>query len=100
MAYKLAFQGTGRAYHPPARAEEISAHHHSTVTSTRATIMPGVVTGLAWTSVGGEILFIETSLSQGKQAGTDPYRKSRRRDEGFGSHRPGIHQGAISTCWA
>ena len=26
----------------------------------------GVVTGLAWTSVGGEILFIETSLSKGK----------------------------------
>ncbi len=26
----------------------------------------GVVTGLAWTSVGGEILFIETSLSPGK----------------------------------
>lgn len=29
---------------------------------------PGVVTGLAWTSVGGEILFIETSLSKGKGA--------------------------------
>ena len=28
----------------------------------------GVVTGLAWTSVGGEILFIETSLSKGKGA--------------------------------
>lgn len=28
----------------------------------------GVVTGLAWTSVGGEILFIETSLSKGKAA--------------------------------
>jgi len=28
----------------------------------------GVVTGLAWTSVGGEILFIETSLSRGKGA--------------------------------
>ncbi len=28
----------------------------------------GIVTGLAWTSVGGEILFIETSLSKGKQA--------------------------------
>ncbi len=28
----------------------------------------GVVTGLAWTSVGGEILFIETSLSAGKDA--------------------------------
>lgn len=27
----------------------------------------GVVTGLAWTSVGGEILFIETSLSKGRQ---------------------------------
>jgi len=26
----------------------------------------GVVTGLAWTSVGGEILYVETSLSQGK----------------------------------
>ena len=26
----------------------------------------GVVTGLAWTSVGGEILFVETSLSRGK----------------------------------
>ena len=28
--------------------------------------IPGVVTGLAWTSVGGAILFIEVSLSKGK----------------------------------
>ncbi len=28
--------------------------------------MPGVVVGLAWTYVGGDILFIETSLSDGK----------------------------------
>lgn len=28
--------------------------------------LPGVVTGLAWTSVGGEILFVESSVSQGK----------------------------------
>jgi ATP-dependent Lon protease len=28
--------------------------------------MAGVVTGLAWTAVGGEILFVETSLSKGK----------------------------------
>jgi ATP-dependent Lon protease len=27
---------------------------------------PGVVVGLAWTAVGGDILFIETSLSKGK----------------------------------
>ena len=27
---------------------------------------PGVVTGLAWTSMGGEILFIESSISKGK----------------------------------
>jgi ATP-dependent Lon protease len=30
--------------------------------------VPGVVTGLAWTQVGGDILFIETSLSKGKGA--------------------------------
>ena len=29
---------------------------------------PGVVTGLAWTAVGGEILYIETSLSRSKGA--------------------------------
>lgn len=29
-------------------------------------MMAGVVTGLAWTAVGGEILFIETSASKGK----------------------------------
>jgi ATP-dependent Lon protease len=28
----------------------------------------GVVTGLAWTAVGGEILFVESSLSKGKNA--------------------------------
>ncbi|MDL1913972.1 MAG: endopeptidase La [Bergeyella sp.] len=30
------------------------------------TSVPGVVTGLAWTSVGGEILFIESTISMGK----------------------------------
>ncbi len=35
-------------------------------TEERTTDSVGVVTGLAWTSVGGEILFIESSLSKGK----------------------------------
>ena len=30
------------------------------------TKQPGIVTGLAWTQVGGEILFIETALTKGK----------------------------------
>jgi ATP-dependent Lon protease len=29
--------------------------------------LPGVVTGLAWTSVGGEILYVESSTSKGKE---------------------------------
>ncbi len=32
----------------------------------------GVVTGLAWTAVGGEILFVESSLSRGKGAKRPP----------------------------
>ena len=37
-------------------------HHERKLTSR----VPGVVTGLAWTRAGGEILFIETSLTEGK----------------------------------
>ena len=32
----------------------------------RESARPGIVTGLAWTSVGGEILYIETLLTEGK----------------------------------
>lgn len=35
-------------------------------TLSEITNVPGVVTGLAWTSVGGDILFIESILSKGK----------------------------------
>ena len=37
-------------------------HHERKLTAR----VPGVVTGLAWTRAGGEILFIETSLTEGK----------------------------------
>ncbi len=39
------------------------AIHHDKVLETKE---PGIVTGLAWTAVGGEILFIETMLTKGK----------------------------------
>ena len=45
--------------------------------------VPGVVTGLAWTSAGGEILFIETSFTKG-----DHYRTAWRCDERV---RPDCH---------
>ncbi len=32
----------------------------------KAAVIPGVVVGLAWTYVGGDILFVEASLSEGK----------------------------------
>jgi ATP-dependent Lon protease len=38
-------------------------YHHENDAAPHAT---GVVTGLAWTPVGGEILYVETSLSHGK----------------------------------
>ena len=45
------------------------------------TSVPGVATGLAWTPVGGDILFIEaTRIARQRQA--DPDRPARRRDEG------------------
>ena len=37
-------------------------HHDQNLTSAQ----PGVVTGLAWTQAGGEILFIETKLTEGE----------------------------------
>jgi ATP-dependent Lon protease len=51
----------------------------------RADGVPGVATGLAWTPVGGDILFIETSKMPGK--GGRDHRPARRRDEGVGPRR-------------
>ena len=45
---------------------------------------PGVAIGLAWTPVGGEVLFIEASRMSGTGV-ADPHRPARRRDEGIGA---------------
>ena len=45
------------------------------------TSVPGVATGLAWTPVGGDILFIEATAHSGQRP-ADPHRPARRRDEG------------------
>jgi ATP-dependent Lon protease len=45
------------------------------------TSVPGVATGLAWTPVGGDILFIEATRVPGERQ-ADPHRPARRRDEG------------------
>ena len=65
-------------------AREVAMDEHFTIALTKDTIkkylgtpiftreeyqgneLPGVVTGLAWTAVGGEILYIESSISKGK----------------------------------
>ncbi len=45
------------------------------------TSVPGVATGLAWTPVGGDILFIEATRIPGSGQ-AHPHRPARRRDEG------------------
>ena len=47
---------------------------------------PGVMTGLAWTSAGGEILFIETSFTKGPE--NHDHRTAGRCDAGVGKGRP------------
>lgn len=50
----------------PQIAEEYLGKHEVNPDSYEGNDFPGVATGLAWTPVGGDILFIETSLSPGK----------------------------------
>ena len=50
----------------------------------RRTQQPGVATGLAWTPVGGDVLFVEADRDAG-QGQADRHRAARRRDEGVGA---------------
>ncbi|GGE33438.1 endopeptidase La [Psychroflexus planctonicus] len=49
-----------------AQVEEILGSQKVNLNSYENNEVAGVVTGLAWTSVGGDILFIESTLSKGK----------------------------------
>ena len=48
------------------RLPQFLGHHEIRHEHVLANKEPGVITGLAWTAAGGEILFIETSLAPGK----------------------------------
>ena len=53
----------------------------------RRTSRPGVATGLAWTPVGGEVLFVEATAMPGS-GHADDHRPARRRDAGVGAGGP------------
>ena len=66
LAYQKALDGEMK-YHSvtPDKLEELLGKQPFYRDIYQGNDYAGVVTGLAWTSVGGEILFIETSLSRG-----------------------------------
>ncbi len=66
IAYKKASNDTLPAQIKPEDLHEYLGTIEYTRDKYQGNDYAGVVTGLAWTSVGGEILFIETSLSKGK----------------------------------
>ncbi|MBN2799585.1 MAG: endopeptidase La [Deltaproteobacteria bacterium] len=56
----------GKAVITPELVEEIRGPIHFFSEVAERTAIPGVATGLAWTAVGGEILFIEAARMRGK----------------------------------
>jgi ATP-dependent Lon protease len=66
VARKIAFGETYNKKIGVADIREYLGAHKYTKESYEGNEYAGVVTGLAWTSAGGEILYVETSLSQGK----------------------------------
>jgi ATP-dependent Lon protease len=66
MARKIAFDEEYNNKIGPAEIHEYLGAPKFSKESYEGNEYAGVVTGLAWTSAGGEILYIETSLSHGK----------------------------------
>jgi len=68
LAYQIAIDGEVKNNSiKPAALKELLGKKRYSRDKYQGNDYAGVVTGLAWTSVGGEILFIETSLSRGKE---------------------------------
>lgn len=68
VARKVAFGDTFDARISQSVAKELLGLPRFTKEKYQGNEFAGVVTGLAWTAVGGEILFVESSLSKGKGA--------------------------------
>jgi ATP-dependent Lon protease len=66
MAKKVALEETFDANIKPADVEALLGYADFDKDLYEGNEHAGVVTGLAWTAVGGDILFIETNLSRGK----------------------------------
>ena len=66
QAKELAFKGKLKANITAVDIEKILGKPRYSNDLYKTANMPGVAVGLAWTYVGGDILFIETSLSDGK----------------------------------
>jgi ATP-dependent Lon protease len=66
LARKIAFEEPYRKNPLVSEIKELLGPPQYTKDRYENNDVAGVVTGLAWTAVGGEILFVETSLSQGK----------------------------------
>ncbi len=78
-------QGQGaRDRSPPSAIAEFLGPQKFMSEVAERTAEPGVATGLAWTPVGGDILFIEAT-QDARQGQAGAHRPARRRDEGVGA---------------
>jgi len=66
QAKEYAMKGKLKAQLTPADIEKVLGKSRYSNDLYKVANMPGVAVGLAWTYVGGDILFVETSLSEGK----------------------------------